>query len=69
MVFILNKFNIVLSKYPFYIQSLNKDVNHILLSTATCDHVLELGRKLPGSITAEKIHRDAPEGIFPGFLF
>lgn len=37
MVFILNKFNIVLSKYPFYIQSLNKDVNCILLSTATCD--------------------------------
>lgn len=37
IVFILNKFNIVLSKYLFYIQSLFKDVNHILLSTATCN--------------------------------
>lgn len=33
MISILNKFNTVLSKHnPFYIQSLSKDVNHILLS-------------------------------------
>lgn len=73
MVFILNKFNIVLSKYPFYVQSLNKDVNHILLSTAMCLIRGENLRKHEALMPAEKMHRDAPgshfEGIFPGFLF
>lgn len=45
MVFILNKFNIILRKYPFYIQSLNKYVNYILPSTATCDPCAWAGEK------------------------
>lgn len=45
MVFILNKFNIILRKYPFYIQSLNKYVNYILPSTATCDPCAWAGKK------------------------
>lgn len=78
MVFILNKSNIVLGKYPFYIQSLNKDVSHILLSTATCVPWAWTGEKtcrLPSlqkrctGMRLAQVLKESFQSFFPGVYF